>query len=399
MENQSSKAVVIAGGVWQMPLIKFLKSKGHFVIVVDPFSNSEGVKICKQHIKCDVKDVDTIYNFLKNEKIQFITTDQSDISVNTVAKLNELLGLTGNPLKITNLFVNKLLMREHAQSFNVPCPMFKRISEVQELYDFIEIAKLPIIIKPADSQSSRGIFKIETLTDLESKFINSLEFSICKEVIAEQFIDGVEITAEGFCSNHKHITLCTSRKKHFRTGIASELKYPADIPQEILTQVKRYNDVFVESTKLNFGITHAEYIIDLKTKNIFLIEIACRGGGSLISSDIIKWVSGVDVYEMFYQNLMGNETNVKNLFILNKSAILYFFEFPDGVVKSIDGLDLIIEDSRVLDIKMFFNKGDLLKKASDDRSRQGYFIGLGNNPDEINDLVEFVKTNLKITYE
>lgn len=400
-KSKKGDVLFIAGGMWQIPLIKYIKSKGHHVTVVDPYLYSPGVKYADKQIECDVRNADEIYTLVKDLKIDFVASDQSDISVNTVAKLNTKLNLNGNALEVTNRFVNKYEMRIMASHIGIPIPKFAKIENIKELKEFISYSSLPIIIKPADSQSSRGVIKIDDTNknQLEHLFISSLKFSNCGFIIAEEFVEGNEVTVEGIASNFKHRTLAISLKKHFRTGIASELEYPANIPQNIYSEIERLNDLYVENSGLKFGITHAEYMINFKTGRIVLIEIACRGGGTLISSDIAKWVSGIDLYEIYYKGLIGETVDVKSLSVLKRNAILKFFEFPSGKVKQIDGVETIRQMDNIISFDLGFKVGDTLFPAEDDRSRQGYVILKSNSKQELDKLIDTTIKTLKVSYE
>ncbi len=398
---KNGKVLVVAGGLWQVPLIKYLKNKGHQVWVVDPYLHSPGVKYADVHIQSDVRDFENIKEILKKEKFEFIVTDQSDISVNTVEKLNNFFNLPGNDVHVTDTFVNKYKMRLLAKTLALFVPEFCKINNSIDLQKFIEKVSLPIILKPADSQSSRGVVKIDesNISNIEHEVVNSLKYANCGYLIAEKFINGQEVTVEGFASNFKHRTLAISKKKHFRTGIASELRYPAEIPNNIYLEIEKINDFFVENSGLRFGITHAEYMIDEKTNRIALIEIACRGGGTLISSDIVRWVSGINLYDLFYENLIGRHTDVKQLNILKRPAILKFFEFKQGIVKSVIGLDKLAKMKEIISYNFSFKPGDQLNPASDDRTRQGYFIALANTEDELDEIINKVNNFIEIEYE
>lgn len=396
-----TKVLVVGGGLWQTPLIKYLKDKGHLVYVVDPYLHSPGVKFADKHIVCDVRDAEEIYKQLKGEEFKFVCSDQSDISVNTVSILNNLFGLSGNRIEVTDNFVNKFKMRELASSLNIPCPNYKKIFNVSDLKDFIKECRLPIILKPADSQSSRGVIKIdsENLTEISSFVVSSLKYSNCGYLIAEEFMDGEEVTVEGFASNRLHKTLAISLKKHFRTGIASELRYPADIPDAMYRKLEEYNDRFVNGSGLEFGITHAEYIINRNTGDINIIEIACRGGGTLISSDIVRWVSGVDIYDLFYKSLNSETIQMQDVKVVKNHAILKFFEFKQGKVKSIDGFNEVANWPEILSANLDFKDGDILQPAEDDRSRQGYFIAIAKSKNELDKIIDRVKNTIVISYE
>lgn len=398
--DKGGEVLVVAGGLWQVPLTNFLKAKGHRVAVVDPYLHSPCVPLSDRHIQCDVRDVDSIQALVKGGRFSAVVTDQSDVSVNAVAKLSQDLGLPGNAPEVTNRFVNKVLMREHATACGIPCPRFARVNHLHELQAFVKDVGLPVIIKPADAQSSRGVNKIdkENVDQLESLFVQSLKFSSCGYVIAEQFIDGREVTVEGFAAGFRHRTLAVSLKRHFRTGIASELRYPAALPEGVLASLERYADLFVERSGLRFGITHAEFMVQPESGNVFLVEIACRGGGTLISSDIVPWVSGVNVYENLYECLFGREPDVKALRVSRRPAILKFFEFKPGVVKAISGIEALRANPAVVRAEMLFKPRDTLKPAEDDRSRQGFFIAKATTDEELDALISWADRTVTVSY-
>jgi biotin carboxylase len=399
----SAPVLVLAGGAWQVPIIQFLKGKGHPVFVVDPYTTSPGVKIADGQIVADVRDLESIKLALSNFEIKnwaFVVSDQSDVAMLNVANISSFLGLPGNDPEVVLLFTNKFKMREFASQIGVPVPKFETIKDLEELIGFLEKVKRPVMLKPADSQSSRGIFK---LGPSDSKATLETAFNDCKAqtpldyVLVEEFFEGIELTVEGFCNQGKHRSIAISKKKHFRVGIASDLCYPADIEEEILQKIAKANDLFVEKSGLSFGITHAEYLVDLKTGDFILVEIACRGGGSLISSHIAPWVSGWPSYEFLYKSLLGEAVEVKNRPLLHRSAILHFFEFPNGTVQSIEGVEKIREFKQVLRFQLDFEVGTKIQSASDDRSRQGFVILLTENQEELNQLLARINEMLKVS--
>ena len=396
-----NNALVIAGGQWQVPLINFLKKKGYRVFVVDPYDNSLGVLAGDKHIKADVRDVELIFEQINNTVFNIIITDQSDISIETVADLAQRFGIKSNQLKDVRKFSNKFISREYAKREGFPIPPYSIVRTVDDVENFISENTPPIIIKPCDSQSSKGIHKLDNYNykEVAAAIKDALSYSQLDFCLAEKFVSGYEITLEGYCSAGKHRTLATSKKSHFRTGIASILSYPAVIPEELERKIIAVNNNYIEKSGINFGITHAEYIVNESTGDFYLIEIACRGGGTLISSDIIKWVSGFDVYEALHSDLLGVETsNIKEINILKRNAILHFFEFPEGKVKEIKGFDEIKMMDSVLEISLNFSKGDTLKLALDDRGRQGFVILLTESLDEQNKKMEYINKTLKIEY-
>lgn len=392
------KALVIAGGQWQVPLIKALQQKGYLVTVVDPYDNSKGVLIADNHIKTDVRNKDVIASAIC-EKYDIVTTDQSDISVETVAYLAKKLNVRGNSVDSVRRFTNKYQSRKYASSIGLPIPAFCEVSSVFQIQQFIKNSQGDYIIKPCDAQSSKGIHVLNSNTseaNLSEFLIDAISYSSIGKAIVEEFVKGYEITVEGFCSEGKHQVLAISKKKHFKMGIASSLLYSAEIPPSIVTRVTECDNCYVENSGLRFGPTHAEYIVNEQTGEFWLVEIACRGGGTLISSDIVKWVSGFDMQEALIRCLEGDVINVKEIVPLKRSAELHFFDFGSGRVESVSGVEKVRSMPEVLHMDFPIKEGDIIHTCTDDRSRQGFVIVFGETAKEVARVLNRIDETIKV---
>ena len=91
-----------------------------------------------------------------------------------------------------------------------------------------------------------------------------------------------------------------------------------------------------------------------------------RKAGSLIPSAIVPWVSGVNLYDVFYAQLTRQEITAEMLeeYPVKKGGSLHFFEFPSGKVESILGTELANELEGVLRMELEFNPGDTLHPAT-----------------------------------
>lgn len=390
-----------------MPWFIYLKNKGHRIILVDPYDTAPCVALADVYFKCDVKNTKAILDFVtqNNYKIELVTSEQTDVSTLPVAILSAELHLKSNSMEVTERFSNKFVSRQYIkQNFEMHYPDFCAAYAPGDILTLLQKTN-KIIVKPADAQSSRGVSVLTSSDDIsriQEAFELAKSFSQHNYVLAEEFVSGKEITLEGFCSNNKHVTLTGSDKKHFRTGIASDLFYPLQLNPVFFNELIIFHNDLIEKTGLIFGITHSEYIISDDEKNFWLIEMACRGGGSLIPSHIVPWVSGTDCYDLLYNVLFKDlgkiEFNSQN-FANQRKALLHFFEFKPGKVKFIDGLKACKEIDGVLEITLEFNEGDIIVPASDDRSRQGFCILLAGDDSEIESMLKKIEELLVITYE
>lgn len=403
-----SFVLFLAGGKWQVPWIIYLKQKGHNIILVDPNLNPPAKKYCDIYLRYDVKDTVCIRDYVENlgVNIEFVTSDQTDVATIPVARLSAHFRTPHNPLEVVQRFANKYVSREFVkkQIGSEHIPQYRKIESLKALEAFQQHMNKSLIIKPADAQSSRGIFMLPIearAEELEEQFYTSLAGSQCDYLIAEELVDGREITIEGIMANHCHQVLTASSKTHFRTGIASNLNYPLRIDKGLQKQIFAFHNALVEAAGLRFGITHSEYIVDEVNNSFYLVEMACRGGGTLIPSDIVPWVSGVKVYDVFYKQLRGKHSNIthQEQIDIDKAAKLHFFEFEPGKVHNIHDLEKAREIPGVHRLEFEFKAGDEIFAASDDRGRQGFLVILAETEKAIDDILQQVYETVFIEYQ
>ena len=297
-------------------------------------------------------------------------------------------------------------MREFCLEHEINPISFRLCHNIEEAKSFFRsLEGKRMIIKPIDSNSSRGVFTIEKIEDLEKCFPEARKWSLRdKAVICEQYINGTEFTVDGIkLPGRGHECLAISEKRHFEhnKNIASSLYFSHENPRFDYGELKRINNSYVDSSGLPFGLTHAEY--KFENGKFYLIEIGARGGGNYISSHIVPCMSGIDNMALLIRMSLGENLEKETVYVKSelkqRCAILKFFDFNAGRVSSIMGMDMLKHNPHVLDYKFNFKIGDIIEKPSDDSKRLGYFIAYGDNRATLDKLVMDVDDNIRVTYE
>lgn len=368
-------------------------------MLVDPNENPPCATLADIHIQCDARDVEGIYREVQKRglKIDFVTSEQTDVSTQTVAALSAMFGTHANNLEAVERFANKAVNRAFVAEIDASrMPAFRKVYNPEDAMQFLREFPGDAMVKPADAQSSRGISRIAAGCDettLNTALQDAFSQTPLDYVLIEQFITGSEITVEGIMTPEGHHTLAISAKKHFRTGIASDLQYPAPLDATLHEALITFHNDLIAKTGLRFGVTHAEYIVN--PQGFYLVEMACRGGGTLIPSDIVPHVSGVPVYDTLYAMQMKETVSIKPLSV-PRHALLHFFEFPAGKVQAIRGLEEARSIPGVHALELEFSEGDTLKPAGDDRGRQGYAILITETADQLNETLHAVMETIAV---
>lgn len=318
-----------------------------------------------------------------------------------MAYVAERMGLKGIGEDMARLFTNKSLMRDFCKNNGFPYPKYKLCYSCEEAVEFFEKSiKGKAIIKPVDSQSSRGIHIIEDSEQLRSLYADTLQYShSVNAVLVEQYIEGIEFTVDGLKTSNGYFVTAISRKKHYsyNASIAQELLFSHYDGEYDYDELRTINTQMVCKMGLPYGMTHAEY--KFMNGQFYLIEIAARGGGTKISSDIVPIMSGINSNEIFINQLLGKEKQVKLSDEREKCAILGFFDLEPGKVAGVEGLNEARNYMGVKDIMLPLQAGDIIERAKDDRSRAGHYILWADNYGKLRELEEKVKSTIHIIYE
>lgn len=399
------RVLVLPGSEWQVELVNKIHKMGHKVFVVNPYENSPCFEYADGFLQADIFNIKCILDFCTKNGINAVISDECDIAVPLVAEISETFGLKSIGRRLSKLYTDKYLMREFCKKHGLKYPEYILCENINDAIMFFHQIKRPLVLKPINSNASKGVFKINTEEDIRRYFNKSMSFSRGGNfVLAERYIEGTEFTIDGIKTPSTHYTLAISEKKHFRhnTNIASDLFFSHYNSKYDYEALKKINDDFVINSGLEYGFTHAEY--KYENGDYYLIEIAARGGGNMISSVITQYMSGYDTYEYLINCALGNVQNqdfsIKNEY-MNRVAVLKFFKTPydGGKVKKICGCDVLKNEPDIVKYKLNFQVGDVVENAISDSVRIGFYIICSESVQKLQEVIDKVENNFNIVLE
>ena len=400
----SKKILVLPGKQWQVPLIEKIQEMGHQALVVNPDPEAPGMKKADLCLISDIFDKDRVIEFGRNQKINAVMSDECDIAMKWVAEMGKIFHVPTLDEETAALFTDKFLMREFSKQHGLKYPEYKFCKTVDDAISLLKEINRPIIIKPLDSNASHGVFKCSTEEEVRKHFDESMSFSrVEKSVLAERFIVGTEFTIDGVKTPSGHYTMVISEKKHFahNESIANELLFSHYNPNFDYDKLRATNDAFVMKSNLQFGFTHAEY--KYEDGEFYLIEIAARGGGNMISSCITQYMTGYDTYRYLVECATGNvhdEDFSLRPEYKERAAVLKFFATPNGggKVRELQGLDYLGNEPYIKHYRLNFMIGDTIEDALNDSVRIGFYIVCSENMQKLRQVIENVEKKFQILY-
>ena len=401
---EKGNVLILPASEWLVPLIKKAKELGHNVYVVNPDIDSPGFEFSDEYLLSDIFDSEKVIQFAKKNHVNAVISDECDIAMPLVAKIGKSLGITALSEKTATIYQDKFAMREFCQKHGIKHPEYKLCLKQDDAIELLMRIKRPIIIKPLDNCSSRGVYKVSTVEEIREHFDESLSFShFHKAVLAERFIEGPEFTIDTVKTPSNNYTLAISEKKHFNhnKSIANELLFSHYNSKYDYDRLRAENDNYILQSGLVFGFTHAEY--KYEDGEFYLIEIGARGGGAMISSCITQYMSGYDTYRYLIECALGNihdeDFSIRPEY-KNRAAVLKFFETPGGggAVRNIGGLDYLENEPDIVHYRLNFKIGDVIENARNDSLRIGFYIACSENMGKLREVINNVEKNFEIQY-
>jgi biotin carboxylase len=373
---------VLGGGQWQVPTIRRARALGYRVLVTDLYADRPGYAYADYHEVMDITNREGTLSVARRYGIDGIICDTTDVGVPTAAYVAEKMGLPGIGYETALRFTDKYRMRRLVAEAGLQETRFAQAKDAKELDAAAEYVGFPLVIKPVDSQSSRGVHIVRQAEQLRPCFEDALRYSKQRRVLVEEFLPGTEATVEGLCVGGRYYTLAISDKAHYahRPEVARRLTYPAGFAPHVLKRLADLNEAVVHTLGLTNGVTHAEYMVN--GDDVRLVEIAARGGGSRVYSHIVPHVSDIDVLDAYLRFVMGEKLPQPQA-PRRRAANLEFLDLPSGRVRAIHGLEETRRLPGIAEVLLEFGVGDTLRPPGDDRARPGFLLVFGDTRAEV----------------
>ena len=402
-----NSVLILGAASLQVPIIKYVKSKGFNVIVVSIPGHYPGFELADKCIYCDIRDLDGILASIKDDEIEAVLTDETDIAVPTVAKVAKQLCLAGNDPVIAQVYSNKFKMRQECRKAGVSVPRFFHAFSREEVKYQSHNIKYPVIIKPEDNQGSRGVFCVNNLNELLAYFDEAIKYSKSGNVIVEEFFNGNEYVVEGFVYNGEYMNFGIGQRRYFNiegTLIPCQTIFPSNLKKESIEILLDAERKLHAHLKPSFGMIHSEYLINEETNDYILVETALRGGGVYISSHLIPLYSGVNNYDMLLNCALGKDISLNDFKKSRKNAASAYicFTLPKGEIISVEGVDEVrkLPSVKVCDVDDL-TIGTLTEKMVNKTQRLGPIIVTASNRSEIEKEIIKIQNifNIKVRVE
>ena len=180
------KLLILGANVETAGLVKTAKEMGIYTVVADYLPNSYAKKFADQPEDIDGMDIEKLVHFIRKEKIDGVMVGTADPLVPSYYKVCKILGL---PCYVTEesveAFTNKRKFKNICKKFGINGVSEYTVDQIRENKN----VEYPVLIKPADGRSGRGMSVCYSAPEVEAGIEKALEVSRCGEVLIERYME------------------------------------------------------------------------------------------------------------------------------------------------------------------------------------------------------------------
>lgn len=391
--------------------VKQAKSLGIYTIVTDYFPNSPAKRIADSAYDISTTDIDALEQMAIIEQIDGIFVAWSDINHYIAEELCRRLHL---PFYATReqlyRFTNKRAFKDYCRKCGVPTVPEFRLTEKMLPEDMAGL-QYPIIIKPTDSYSGKGITICSSESEVADAVREALSNSRSGEFLAEKYMDDTNYDTVGI-----YYTI--------QNGVAA-LSSMTDRCMSEFTNKKRLNTaIFYPSQYLDRYIREVDPLVknmlhqsDIKNGVIFFEGCVNQNGFTLWESGFRlcgaqqnifpAYINQIDSQKMLLCHALTGQMADKDLiaredpYFKGKSACNGLVFLNTGKIKKIEGIEEILEMPGLLNFTQLKQTGDTVRVEDIGTLNQSFarFHAVANSRSELCTLVDQIFSKLLVCDE
>ena len=395
------KIMILAGGNDQAALIqelrKFFKGDVH-IILIDMSTNVRAIKYADTFLPISTMDKDAVLEAAQKEKIDYILTACGDQPLSTMAYVSAKMGIPSylSEQDVQNL-TNKRYMKDIMVKNDIPTAKHVYINKFWKKEDISNIS-YPLVVKPVDSNGSKGVKKVEKESELISALDEAFQYSISKDVIVEEYKEGEELSVDVYIEGTKAKVLLVTNSKKIKENIDSFTIIQSYYSPNVLYNEERVQEIVQQITDV-FQLHDTPLLVQMikKGNEYYVVEFSARmGGGS--KYNLIERLTGVNIMEVYVKMVMGEKPHVNPQKIYNNAIMNYVYCSP-GKYCSILGFDECINKGIILDYFTYRMPNSIIEKSTTSSDRVAGFLVVGNDEEEVNKKMNEANSQLKVLNE
>ncbi|MHA2425023.1 MAG: ATP-grasp domain-containing protein [Candidatus Thorarchaeota archaeon] len=255
-----------------------------------------------------------------------------DDHTDSLLKIEDKHGITGNSVKLMNEARNKERLANLADSLELQYPKYETVVDLSEARTAISEIGFPCVLRPITSGGGAGIRKFNSYKKIES-FYKTLEKSDrLGPRIVQEFVSGIDVSASVLGTGKDSMTISVQDQLIGlpSAGRLSDFVYcgnriPVSVDDKTRDRVRDVSEALTSELHLK-GSIGIDYVVD-QSGEIWLFEVNPRFQGSL---EMLETASNISVSEFHIEACRG--TLPESIPIYRPTTKMIVYANRDGIV-------------------------------------------------------------------
>lgn len=390
------KALVLAGGLPQIALIEELHHRDIQAILADGSEKALARPYADGFYAVNIFDIDAVVAIARTEAVDFVITCCADQVLLVAAQVSELLGL---PFYIDYETAQKVSDKERMkQTFvdhGIPTARHRAMKSLEP--DRLRDLRYPLIVKPVDAYSSRGVRRVNHPEELPAAFETAVAASRSGSAIVEEFCAGEELSVDVYVDEGKAHILCVSNSEKVLDEdkfVIFRGRYPAPLAEQMAGQIQDVAQKIADA----FGLHNAPMLIQLITdgRRLDVLEFCARTGGAM-KYLLIRHVCGFDVIKAVVDLSLGLRPELRLRAPEHKYIVNDFLYCRPGVFDHLEGCDELVAEGLLTECHTLRPRGFVCSgQVSSSSDRVAGITVQADSIDEFNRIHRLIRQRIRV---
>lgn len=373
MEKQI--AIVLGGTVPHVHLIKLLKKRGFYTVLLDFTPNPPAKDYADEHLPVSTLDKDAVLEVARIRKASLVISTNVDQANVTCCYVAEKLGLTEPYSYETALDVtDKQRMKRIMWENGIPTSRYVQVGSIEDIGALN--LKYPLMVKPADSNSANGVKRVHTEEELKKNLPDALRFSRNGKAIIEEFVSGKEISAYGVIVDNKAKVIMHQERVTVYDGDDKVIKcYASLAPSRISKSAEAKAEQILTRIAVAFHLNNTPLFFQgiVSGDDISVIEFAPRVGGG-ISFQTIMDATGYDIINAAIDSFLNIPINIDDWHPIEEKYAVNQIYGTNGIYEKTTGGEDLLNEGIVNTLSFYKHQGDTIDSSRASSSRIGVMV-------------------------
>lgn len=391
-------AIVLGGTEDHIHLIRRLKKRGYKVVLCDYLEDPPAGSCADLHVRDSILDYDAVAATARKYEAGLIISACID---QAIPVMTELSAQRGTPCYLSleqgRAFTDKQMMKERMLAAGIPTARYSIIDkhQVKYLHDF----SYPLIVKPTDTNSSKGVVKVNNKAELQGAIHTAARYSRNGKLVVEEFMPGKEYSIDIILVDGQPIILGHSSLE--KSGILkdrfaiSKCTMPGGLNEAILISIKDNAEKISRIYNYPNGPLLMQVIAD--HDRIRVIEFSGRiGGGS--KHHLIRLSCRFDCLGYILGLHERVTADIETIQDGHYYSCCYAYA-RNGTIRQYSGLDACKKSGDLLDYYLYKREGSSITGMDSSSHRPFSYIVRGASLEEVDHKIVRIDAQLRIWSE